>query len=114
MTTITFVFLLHTFQNVSLVKPSLLPRRSNLNSYGLFSVEYLSSLLSIHEAISVACTSLITFENGSVVRIGNFCVKIMRGGRIFEDTDLFGEINRIFTSFQRAFSRICLYGCTYS
>ncbi|RIB11851.1 hypothetical protein C2G38_2102463 [Gigaspora rosea] len=114
MATITLVFLLYKFHIVALVKPSLLPRRSNLNSYGLFSVEYLYSLLSIHEAISAACTSLITFENGSVVRIGNFCVKIVRGGRIFDDTNLFGEINRIFTSFQRDFSRICLYGCTYS
>ena len=83
-TVTVFAFLLHNFQNDSRLNPSLLPRRSNLNSYGLFLILYVAVFLSIHDAISAACSSLITVENGSVDLDGNSDFKIIRGGRIVE------------------------------
>src|SRR5260363_196788 len=44
-TVTVFAFLLHKFQNDSRVNPSLLPRSSNLNSYGLLLILYVTVFL---------------------------------------------------------------------
>ncbi|RIB12441.1 hypothetical protein C2G38_2100970, partial [Gigaspora rosea] len=77
---------------------------SNLNSYGLLITKYLSFFLSIHEAISVACVSLITFEK--VLLVGNVGFKIIRGGRTSKNIGSF-FIYFFMISFQSFSSKIC-------
>ncbi|RIB28885.1 hypothetical protein C2G38_2058255, partial [Gigaspora rosea] len=44
--------------------------------------------------------------------VGNVGAIITRGGRIFDDTCRSADISFFVISSQRAFSKICWYGCT--